>query len=1242
MRLLMDLFPCQTASRFRGIGRYTLSLAMAMARISGAHEFRVAANGLYPESTEILRQKFLQHLPPGSFSSYVHPERSLFTNHSIFESVAGTVIHRAYQAIKPEALLYPSPFEGWLEDGVVPLPNGPLPDGLRIAIVYDFIPKLFPDQHFAPLPQYEAWYQKRLGALHKFDLLLAISEATRNDAINILGVDPDRVVNISGAADFIFASTHLTQSDEIKLQRWGIERPFVLYTGNADYRKNLDGALHAYSLLSDSLRESHQFVLNQVGDFNEFRRRLKRFGLRENEVVVTGHITDEDLRLLYCSCKVFLFPSLYEGFGLPVLEAMACGAPVIASNNSSIPEVVGRGDVLFNANEPQAIADTLTRVLTDDDFRLSLAKYGPIRAREFSWENTAQLAWDAIATALSKRQMALSAARSETLPKKRIGFVSPLPPQKSGIADYSAELLPHLARHFEIDLFVEAGTEVHDLFLESNFSIFPHSDLPSRRHLYHVILYQFGNSPFHTHMLKLMEECPGVVVLHDFYLSNLSFDKEFLRGETGEFLRDIFDAHGLKGAIDYARNGHEIARNNWPINLNVLTKATSLIVHSPFHRHLLQRFYGCSILPDLKILPQLRKLPPLPSKSIKLSAREKLGISPDTLLFVSFGFVAPTKLNHLIIEAFSVVHRELGHTAQLTFIGEMAQDAYGNDLRKRITELGLTNKVYVTGYVDTFIYERYLAAADIAIQLRTDSRGETSRAVLDCLAYALPTIINDHGTNNDYHEETVFKINDPTTVKKLADAFIHLANNFSLRQSLAQKGRKLMEQEHHPGLVAASYASVLHFAWTRDERRVLENLTHVLTATEPDSSILQNIAISTSANAELCAVPRLLIDVTRINENDPRTGIERVIKNIIRELALSDSKNLHIELVYLQTGRLWRANGLAESIFELPKHSLNINTEISPRNGDILLMLDTSWVQFPDFYPIFSRIKRAGGKITTVVYDLIPLHYPDTCHQVVLDIFSQWLNQAVHQSDQIICISKTVADDVSAYLDSIALSEQCRPKVDYFHLGADLPKIESESNVRSDTRQFLKSDSNPLYLMVGTIEPRKGHAFVLDAFDQLWSTGVEMRLCIAGKEGWNVSEVTRRIRTHPKLGKTLFFLENPSDAEINLVYQSSTSLITASIAEGFGLPVVEAALHGIPVLASDIPVFREVGGNGAEYFSLRSSSELAEKIKLMANLSADERHAIARRIKVITWRESAQWLLKRLYNHTESFETDKQ
>jgi glycosyltransferase involved in cell wall biosynthesis len=1240
MRLLLDLFPCQTASRLRGIGRYVHAFAEAMAHSAGNRQLYLLADGRYPESAEKLRHTFLDLLPGGRFGMYCHPGwQEIGRNKTMFHAaISAPLIHRAYQAIGPDVVLYTSPFEGWGEEGVVALPTGKLPAGPRAAIIYDFIPCLFADRYLTT-PQYRDFYLSRLPVLAGFDLLLAISESTRQDAIEILGIAPERVVNISGASSGGFRKLDMTpqQTAEIK-RRFGIDKPFVLCSGNDDYRKNQDGMIAAYALLPKAMRERYQLVFNQVGDAAAFNRKLREAGLSQREIVITGHVSDAELIALYNLSELCVFPSHYEGLGLPVLEAMACGVPVIAANNSSMPEIVTCGEALFDAADPNAIAAALRNTLSDDAFRQALAEYGPARAQAFTWEETSRRAWLALETAVADHQ----AAALQKLPpphKPKIAFVSPLPPQKTGISTYCAELIQYLAHHFELELFVQAGCEVSDSFEAAGFAVYPHTELIARRSLYLTVVYQFGNSTFHTHMLALLREFPGVVVLHDFFLSNLAYDREFLQGYHDAFAHDIDASHGLRGLVDYRRHGQGRARRDWPINWTVLSKATALIVHSPFHFKLLERYFGYGWTPALQVVPQLRTLTPARSERVHTQRREALGLPADALVICSFGFVAHTKLNDVLLEAFARMLPSIGQRVLLVFVGEIGDDEFSRRLKRRMLDPDSAGAVKVTGFVDDATYAAYLDAADIAVQLRTESRGETSRAVLDCLAHGVPTIVNGHSTFNDYDGSAVLKVDDPPSIASVKEALLRLAKDADYRNALAQRGREWVGVRHNPEAVAAHYAAVIGASLGADERRVVEQLADALSQGPCDDALIGRIVCDAGINAALRAIPRVLIDVSRIAEHDPLTGIERVIKNLVREMFALDEPARQLELVRMADGRLVRAARFAESTLGLADGSLGEERPVGIGSGDTLLMLDSSWLLIDQFVPLFDAVRARAGQVSSVVYDLIPIRHPHTCHEAVVGAFRYWLDQAIVQSDQLLCISKSVADDVAAYVaeESIQLVRPLR--LTNFGLGADIKAAAGGGSVRTPFELFMQQSDAPLFLMVGTIEPRKNHAFVLDAFDILWHDHGDARLCMTGKEGWHSDDIMRRIRTHPESGKRFYFLEQATDAELVIAYASATAVIVASLAEGFGLPIVEAAAHHVPVIASDIPVFREVGGTGTLYFSLDSARHLADAVQLMKSIPDAQRREMASRVERLTWAQSAQRLLqivagRKSYLHT--------
>jgi glycosyltransferase involved in cell wall biosynthesis len=247
--------------------------------------------------------------------------------------------------------------------------------------------------------------------------------------------------------------------------------------------------------------------------------------------------------------------------------------------------------------------------------------------------------------------------------------------------------------------------------------------------------------------------------------------------------------------------------------------------------------------------------------------------------------------------------------------------------------------------------------------------------------------------------------------------------------------------------------------------------------------------------------------------------------------------------------------------------------------------------------------------------------------------FRPWL-EVVSESDGALCISKSVADELQAWLTTHG-SKRLRPiKIDWFHLGADLDNSQPTRGMPDDAEVLLsRLRTQPSFLMVGTLEPRKGHAQVLNAFEQLWRSGVEVNLAIVGKQGWMVEDLVARLRNYPELNRRLFWLESISDEYLEKVYAASTCLIAASYGEGFGLPLIEAAQHKLPIIARDIPVFREVAGKHAFYFQAADAQGLAESIQRWLTLYRKGEHPKSDDMPWLTWRESASMLFSRLIAH---------
>jgi len=218
----------------------------------------------------------------------------------------------------------------------------------------------------------------------RIDHVLTVSQCSRRDIIQRLGVAADRVTVAYPGVDLErFHPSPPPQAD-------ADARPYVLCVAGADPTKNVETLVDAFARLPLSLRDAHELVL--VGDFRrrqDIRDRVTRVGI-EKQSIFTGVVTDERLIELYQRAALFVFPSRYEGFGLPVLEAMACGCPVVSSNASSLPEVAGDAAILFDPLDVAGMTRAMDQVLSDSDLRQALRAKGLVQAAKFSWDQTAR------------------------------------------------------------------------------------------------------------------------------------------------------------------------------------------------------------------------------------------------------------------------------------------------------------------------------------------------------------------------------------------------------------------------------------------------------------------------------------------------------------------------------------------------------------------------------------------------------------------------------------------------------------------------------------------------------------------------------------------------------------------------------------------------------------------------------------------------------------------------------------
>ena len=836
MRIVIDMQGAQTGSRFRGIGRYTISLAQAIVRNRGEHDVILLVNGMLSSSIPSIRENFKNLLPRQKIqvwnaASPVGSENPQNTNRRL---IAEVVQQDFIKNLHPDVFLVMSFFEGLNEDGVTSIPEAqqaayPCP----VAVIfYDAIPLIEKEKYLDPHPFLKKAYEHKIEQIKNADLLLAISESSKKEATHYLGFPSEKVVNIRAAVEPIFTTkNHPTEKIKEFKDIFDIRDQFILYSGATDQRKNHKGLISAYSILPNTIKKKYQLVLAgglPAEHLADFEKHIKKCGLTKNQVIFTGRISDDFLVLAYSSCALYVFPSWHEGFGLPVLEAMSCGAAVIGANTTSIPEVIGREDALFDPHSPSSIAEKIAEILENPERLATLRAHSLAQAKKFSWDISAKSALQA-----------LEKISTSTHGKKK--------------------------------------------------------------------------SP--------------------------------------------------QGLID-------------------------------------------------RLLP-------------------------------------------------------------------LIQDTPENDLKR--------------------------------------------------LAQAI-------------------SCNIPNTK------------------------------------------------------------------------------------------PQLLIDVSELVQRDSRTGIQRVVRSILQQWFQNPPSTFDLHLVYADkryigyryAKKFTRLLLDSKSDSEISVLTADEDHPIDFSNGDIFIALDLQ-PEVQTFQALFYKsMQNYGVDVRFVIYDLLPVTLPD-CFPPSADLnHAKWLEVA-SEADGVICISQSVAQSFQRWAKQKYPTKTYHRSIDWFHLGADLGNSMPTTGLPSDAETVLQRiRSAASFLMVGTLEPRKGHTQVLEAFERLWSQGAPCQLVLVGRAGWRVEALLERLRQHPRRQTQLFWLEGISDEYLEKIYAASTCLIAASYDEGFGLPLIEAAQHKLPIMARDIAVFREVAGEHAYYFDGLAPQDLASAIERWLALHASGQHPRSDAMPWLTWAQSAQQLLQRI------------
>lgn len=381
---------------------------------------------------------------------------------------------------------------------------------------------------------------------------------------------------------------------------------------------------------------------------------------------------------------------------------------------------------------------------------------------------------------------------------------------------------------------------------------------------------------------------------------------------------------------------------------------------------------------------------------------------------------------------------------------------------------------------------------------------------------------------------------------------------------------------------------------------------------------------------------KIYIDVTSLTEVNFVTGIQRVVRNVLIELEKEIPEQLVLLAYSIKRDGFVEVN--KDSFFRfyqgrvkdkpnmLTKKKINIE-EIE--SGNIFFELDSVWNSPYKRSILLPKLKKGGVKIAVYIYDIIPVTNPEFCYDETIFQFMNYLGAALQYADILIASAQSTLDEVYKLMDELEL--QHIPGY-YSWLGSDFCGGK-EIDVDVIPEKVKAAVSSKYVLCVGTVEPRKNHKFLLDVFEKkLFDKGIN--LIIAGKMGWNVEDIEKRIKENDYFEKNLFHFNGLSDMAIEFLYKNAFMLAFPTYNEGFGLPIVEALERGTPVIASDIPVLREVGKDYCEYFELNNVNEFCNKVSLYLE-DGEKYQALKEKVmtyKSFSWQETAARIIQALSN----------
>jgi glycosyltransferase involved in cell wall biosynthesis len=669
------------------------------------------------------------------------------------------------------------------------------------ATIYDLIPLMMPSDYLSLWSkELQIEYQRRIEILPSWaDQLIFISESAKQDFEKVDTNITRKSVAIPLAVDHTKFWAHLSPKEQSKA-------PYILFTGGFDPRKNMVKALQAFStLINEHPKEFENLKFYVVCTYSiEARQNYEQLAAKLgvlDKLVLTGYVDEDELVALYRGASVFFFPSRYEGFGLPVLEALACGLPVVTTRISSIPEIIGDLAYYCSADDPKDMALALKKALDEGANDQSRRQESIQRAREFTWAKTAAN-YNKLFT-----QTLLAPKNLDALKPYKVAYVSPWPPQRSGIANYSFEIVRHLKEFVDNTLYVDNHQECNaDSF---GLPIQNIASLSTDIKRYDCIVYHIGNNTkFHKDIYRMAWQYPGIVVLHE--LNIHPFLAESFLGTADEHLYAdaLSEGYGQQGVSSYKSvkfSGAPPEIWKFPMSHALAKRSVATIVHSEWVKQQLQGIENVFVIPLGEAIKTSSGV-----READRELRERFGILPDKFLIATFGFINGLKRIPKILEAIKIL-LDMGYPIQFFIGGDLIDSSLR--LEDKIQSLGISKNVIISGYLSDADFEACLRLSDIVLNLRCPSMGESSAALMKTLAYGKACLVSNYQQFAELPNSVCWKVDiGELEVPQIVAYLKELMRNPAARKQLGKNAAFFVENYSSSEIAAQLYASVINKA----------------------------------------------------------------------------------------------------------------------------------------------------------------------------------------------------------------------------------------------------------------------------------------------------------------------------------------------------------------------------------------------------------------------------------------------